>query len=335
MSAKRLLDQSAAQNAPALRVDQLRHVYPVPRKARRSGVDAMAAIDGVSFEIRPGEIFGVLGPNGGGKTTLFRIICTLLRPTEGRLAVFGHDVAEEAAQVRARLGVVFQSPSLDLKLTARENLRHQGNLYGLGGSDLEQRIDRWLVHFGLGDRCDELAERFSGGLRRRLDVAKALLHQPQLLLLDEPATALDVAARRDLWRQLVRLRDEYQVTVALTTHLMEIADRCDRLAILSAGRLVALESPAQLKARIGGDVVTVKPAEDPQAICRLIKQRFGPWPDATEPQVVDGAIRLEKPDGSRFLAELSVALGDQIESITVGRPTLEDVFLHLTGSKLD
>ncbi len=292
-----------------------------------------------------GEVFGILGPNGGGKSTLFRILSTMLRPSvgEGRSAgsanVMGYDAVAEPGLVRRQLGVVFQSPSLDGKLTAVENLRHQGRLYGLGGFELSKRIDHWLEYFGLSDRQDEFVERFSGGMRRRLEVAKALLHEPTLLLMDEPATGLDPAARRDLWQKLFELRDQKGMTIALTTHLMDEADRCDRLAIICEGKLVAVDTPGNLKARIGGDVVTVEPevAENGSGAERLaseITEKFGPWDEGASPAVVDGRVRFEKADGARVVAEVAAAYPGKIRSLTVGRPTIEDVFLRLTGAAL-
>ncbi len=336
----------------AISVEGLTHAYPQARpgwlyrhRGNASGptpqpaapTPRRSALDDVTFRIEPGEIFGILGPNGGGKTTLFRILCTLLQPTCGSVRVFGLDVLAHPRQVRELLGVVFQMPSLDVKLTADENLTHQGHLYGLSGADLARRVQQQLQAFGLDQRQHEPVERFSGGMRRRVELAKALMHEPKLLLLDEPSTGLDPGARRDLWASLERLRHNLGVTVALTTHLMEEADRCDRLAILSEGRLVAIDTPARLKSRIGGDVITIDPCgDDPAAedLRRQIEQRFGPWSAGTTPIILDGKIRLEKHDGAAFVAALASAFPGRLDSITVGRPTLEDVFTQLTGHKL-
>ncbi len=332
----------------AIRVENLSHKYPAPRRSRR-GNDQPArrtlALDGVTFQVKPGEIFGILGPNGGGKTTLFRILSTMLRPSAGEDAnagaanIMAHDVLAEPALVRQQLGVVFQSPSLDGKLTALENLRHQGRLYGLGGGELSRRIDQWIGYFGLADRQGEFVERFSGGMRRRLEVAKALLHEPKLLLMDEPATGLDPAARRDLWQKLMQLRDDKGMTIALTTHLMDEAERCDRLAIIAEGKLIAVDTPTNLKARIGGDVITLEPeaeqnGNDADQLAQAISEKFGPWDEGASPTVADGKVRFEKPDGARVVAEIAAAFPGQIRSLTVGRPTIEDVFLHLTGASL-
>lgn len=322
-----------AADTSAIEVAHLSHTYP--------GAQARVALDDVSFTVQPGEIFGILGPNGGGKTTLFRILATLLTPRSPDRAptarIFGHDVTQDPASVRQMLGVVFQQPSLDGKLTARENLAHQGRLHGLGGKDLHARIDHWLTRFGLTDRADEYTERFSGGMRRRVELAKAMLHEPRLLLMDEPATGLDPGARHELWQQLARLRSEQGITVALTTHLMEEADRCDRLAILSRGRLVAMDTPARLKAQVGGDVVTIElaPSSTSDAadeLAQRIAEQFGPWDERTRPQVVDGHVRFEKPDATAMVTPLANLAPEAIRRITVGQPTLEDVFLDLTGA---
>ncbi len=328
---------------PAVHIEQLRHTYPAARPSRRRKGPATQpsanqpqrpALDGVSFDIRPGEIFGILGPNGGGKTTLFRILATLMQPDSGRVSIFGDDVLTQPARVRTHLGVVFQNPSVDGKLTAAENLRHQGNLYGLKGADLDQRIDNWLQRVNLADRRDDFVEHFSGGMRRRVELAKAMLHEPRLLLLDEPDTGLDPGARADLWQQLQKLRSERQMTIVLTTHLMEQADRCDRLAILNAGKLVALDTPANLKATIGGDVITLHPHDNPQELCHAVAQLLAPWPDGSEPRVIDNTVRFEKPHAADVIPQLTKTLGRDIQSITLGQPTLEDVFLHLTGHRL-
>lgn len=333
---------------PAIDVDHLSHRYATrkqPRRRRQGGQGESAdtgpnrpALEDVTFSVQPGQIFGILGPNGGGKTTLFRILSTMLRPvagsqSQGHARVFGYDVMQQPGRVRQQLGVVFQMPSLDGKLTAYENLMHQGHLYGLKGDDLKRRIDHWLDRFNLLDRKHSFVGQFSGGMRRRVEVAKALLHQPRLLMMDEPATGLDPGARRELWQDLQALRQQQGVTIAVTTHLMDEAERCDRLAILSQGRLAAVDTPANLKARIGGDIITVTPGEsDADDFAAAIRDAFGPWDDGTEPKVVDGNIRFEKPQGAKVIADLASRFPNRAKSLMVGQPTLEDVFLHLTGS---
>jgi ABC-2 type transport system ATP-binding protein len=297
------------------------------RDLRRSYGERQA-LAGVSFDVRDGEIFGLLGPNGGGKTTLLRILATLLPPSSGSAAVFGLDVSGDAGAVRRRIGVVFQSKHVDGKLTAAENLRHHGHLYGLRGRELKERIERSLTRFGLTDRQSDLVETLSGGLRRRLELAKGLLHQPGLLLLDEPSTGLDPGARRDLWDHLMRLRGEAanrSLTVIVSTHLLDEAERCDRLVILNQGQIVAAGSPDALKGEIGAEVILVE-TSDPQRILPLLKQRF-----AVEASIVGGKIRFEHPRGHEFILQLVEAFPGEIQSATVSKPTLEDVFLHRTG----
>jgi ABC-2 type transport system ATP-binding protein len=284
----------------------------------------------VSFAVEPGEVFGFLGPNGGGKSTLFRILATLVRPDAGSLRVFGADLATRAREIRRGLGVVFQNPSLDLQLTVRENLVHQGHLYGLGGRDLAVRIAAGLERFGLAERAGQRARELSGGLRRRAEIAKALLHTPRLLLLDEPSTGLDPGARRDLWDTLAALRGE-GVTVLLTTHFMEEGDRCGRLALLSRGTIVAEGTPQALKGEIGGDVITLTGLEiDPATLAGELAA-LHPGLDF---QVRDGAVRLEHAGGHELAARLAGSLPGRIGAVTVARPTLEDVFLRRTGHRL-
>ncbi len=303
---------------PVAAVDTASLTHRYPGSAR----DALSR---VSLRVEAGEIFGVLGPNGGGKTTLFRILATMLPPAgPGSAAVFGHDVARAPARVRARLGVVFQNPSLDGQLTARENLLHQGRLYGLSGRDLRGRVAETLERFDLADRANDYARTFSGGMRRRLEIGKAMLHDPDLLLLDEPSTGLDPGARHDLWRHLERLRATRGVTVLLTTHLMDEADRCDRVAILAAGERVAVGAPAELKATLGGEVITITPRAGVAAAD--LAARLGEW----TPKVTGTVVRIETPDADA-LTRIRAAAGGDAHAIRIGRPTLEDVFLHLTG----
>jgi ABC-2 type transport system ATP-binding protein len=287
------------------------------------------ALRAVSFSVRRGEVFGLLGPNGGGKSTLFRILSTLQAPTEGQARIFGHDVVREAAAVRRRLGVVFQHPSLDAKLTVAENLQNFGALYGWSGASLRARADELLERFRLTDRRDELVERLSGGLARRAELAKGLLPKPELVLLDEPSTGLDPGARRDLIEHLLTLRSSDGVTVLLTTHYLEEAERCDRVAVIDRGQVIAIDTPEALKARVGGDVVTIRGA-DPQHLGERIRERFG-----VTPMYVDGTVRLEHARGHELVHSLVDAFADEVSSVTFGRPTLEDVFVRLTGHGLE
>jgi ABC-2 type transport system ATP-binding protein len=283
------------------------------------------ALAGVSFSIARGEIFGFLGPNGGGKTTLFKLLSTLAPIQSGSARLFGHDLAGETAAVRRRLGVVFQHPSLDGKLTVGENLAAHGHLYGISGAQLRERSSSMLEQLGLSARERDRVETLSGGLQRRVELAKALLHQPALLLLDEPSTGLDPTARREFWNYLEHLRDNENATVVLTTHYMEEAERCDRIGIMHQGKLVAIAPPGELKSEVGGDVIVIR-TEAPEALQRKILARF-----KLKSQLVDGAIRIEKLRAHELVRDLIDAFGEEIESVSFGKPTLEDVFVHLTG----
>lgn len=285
------------------------------------------AVDRLSLSVRPQEIFVFLGPNGSGKTTLFRVLSTLIPLQSGRITMLGHDLASEAKAVRARLGVVFQAPSLDKKLTVAENLHHQGVLYGLGGSTLRERTAEMLAALGLAERSRDRAETLSGGMRRRVELAKGLLHRPRLLLLDEPSTGLDPAARSDLWKYLQLIRDRDGVTIVLTTHLLEEAERADRIAIMHHGKLAALDTPAALQAAVGGDSITIR-TDSPAQLVEAIRAKF-----ACEAAEVDGLVRLEQPEGHQWIARLVDAFPREIQSITLGKPTLEDVFIDHTGHR--
>ena len=309
--------QETSQAAAVISVQNLVHRY-----------ENRTALNGVSFNVRPAELFGLLGPNGSGKTTLFRILSTLMIPTSGRAIVMGCDAAQDAASLRRQIGVVFQAQSVDPKLTAYENLWHQGHLYGLRGAGLKQRVSEILARVGLADRAKERVETFSGGMQRRIELAKGLLHHPGVLLLDEPTTGLDPGARRDLWQYLQILRDEERVSVLVTTHLMEEAERCDRLAILNEGNLVALGTPAELKSEIGGDVILLDAANDAGLLADHIRSRF-----RVETTVLGNQVRIERESGHRFVPDLVEAFPGEIQAISVSKPALEDVFIHRTGHK--
>jgi len=303
--------------APAISVQNLVHRY-----------EERTALNGVSFDVRPAELFGLLGPNGSGKTTLFRILSTLMVPSAGRATIMGCDVAQEPARVRRQIGVVFQAQSVDAKLTAYENLWHQGHLYGMRGSSLQNRIEEILSRVGLADRAGEKVESFSGGMQRRIELAKGLLHHPGVLLLDEPTTGLDPGARRDLWQYLQMLRDEEHVSVLVTTHLMEEAERCDRLAILSEGNIVALGTPEELKSEIGGDVILLHAAHDAEALAEHIRTRFH-----VVATVLENQVRIEREGAHRFVTEVVEAFPGEVEALSVSKPALEDVFIRRTGHK--
>jgi ABC-2 type transport system ATP-binding protein len=308
------LDKSVAS---VISVENLVHRY-----------EHRTALNGITFDVRPAELFGLLGPNGSGKTTLFRILSTLMIPSAGRAVVMGCDAAQDPAILRRQIGVVFQAQSVDLKLTAYENLWHQGHLYGLSGSALKRRIEEILARVGLADRAQERVETFSGGMQRRIELGKGLLHHPGVLLLDEPTTGLDPGARRDLWQYLQILRDEEHVSVLVTTHLMEEAERCDRLAILNEGNLVALGTPAELKSEIGGDIIMLDAAHDAALLADHIRSRF-----RVEAVVLGNQVRIEREGGHRFVPDVVEAFPGEIQAISVSKPALEDVFIHRTGHK--
>ena len=299
----------------AVSVQQVEHRYGERR-----------ALAGVSFDVAAGEIFGLLGPNGGGKTTLFRLLSTSLPLQSGSITVFDLDVARQSHTVRQRIGVTFQSPSLDRKLTVQENLQHQGHLYGLRGDNLRARMDRLLEQLGLTDRRGDIAGTLSGGLQRRVEIAKGMLHDPQVLLLDEPSTGLDPGARHDLWRYLGQLRDA-GVTVLVTTHLMEEAEKCDRLGILDRGNLVALGTPLELRSSIGGDCVTLA-SPQPEQLEAIISERF-----RVPVQRIGETLRIEHAQGHELLRDIVATAGELVTTCTLGKPTLEDVFIQRTGHR--
>jgi ABC-2 type transport system ATP-binding protein len=282
------------------------------------------ALSDVSLSVNAGEIFGFLGPNGSGKTTLFRILSTLIPPQSGTVRMMGLDIVRDREAIREKTGVVFQSPSLDKQLSAYENLMHHGHLYHLQGADLRSRIDAALSAVNLSDRANERVERFSGGMRRRVELAKSMLNRPTVLLLDEPSTGLDPSARIDLWAHLTKLQSQ-GVTILLTTHLMDEADRCSRLAILDRGKLVACDTPAAMKDSIGGDVITLQ-TESPESAQSTLREKL-----SVNPELMDGTLRIERRNGHELVPQLIEALPGMVKSVSVGKPTLEDVFIRLTG----
>ena len=288
------------------------------------------ALGGVSLEVPAGAIFGLLGPNGGGKTTLMRLLATLLPLQSGRLAVDGFSVADDPDAVRARLGITFQSPSLDPKLTVWENVQCQGALYGLSGRTLRDRGESLLSRLGVLDRRGDLCETLSGGLKRRVEIAKGLLHAPPVLLLDEPSTGLDPGARHDLWAFLSELAAADGVTVFVSTHLMEEAERCDRLGLLSRGELIAEGTPDALRSSVGGDCITIQttPEAEPDALASRLSERFG-----LEAARIGRTLRIEREAGHELVRDLVAEHGGSIASVALGKPTLEDVFLQRTGHR--
>ena len=304
--------------SPALLVTGLTHRY-----------GARVALDDVSLSVAPGAFVALLGPNGGGKSTLFRICATLQRPVKGSVHVFGADVRTEAAAVRRRLGVVFQSPALDQRLTVRENLLHHGRLYGQRGAPLRAGIDEALARVGLTDRAGEMVFRLSGGLRRRAEIAKVLMTRPALLLLDEPTTGLDPGARRDLWRDLASIRASDGTTIVLTTHLLDEAAAADHVFIRDLGRIVVDGAPEVLTRMVGGDVIRLQ-TPVPADLAERITARF-----QAEATVVDDEVRVEHEQAHTFVAALVDAFPGEIRSVHFGRPTLEDVFVRFTGRRFE
>jgi ABC-2 type transport system ATP-binding protein len=299
---------------PIVEIEHLSHSY-----------GKRAALVDVSLRVGRGEIFGFLGPNGSGKTTLFRILCTLIPSPPGTVRFFGKDLSSHRDEMRRQLGVVFQSPSLDKQLTAEENLRQQGHLYGMRGKELSARIERLLERVNLLDRRHERVERFSGGMRRRVELAKGMLNQPKILLLDEPSTGLDPAARIDLWKYLTEIQQNEGVTILLTTHLMDEADRCSRLAIMDRGKVAACDTPMAMKEQIGGDVISLSTIQGDR-VAQIIREKF-----QIQPETLDGVVRLERQRGHEFVPQLIEALPGMIDSVSLGKPTLQDVFIHVTG----
>lgn len=287
------------------------------------------ALNDVSFSVESGQTFGLLGPNGSGKTTLFKLLSTLMPLQSGKAIIGGASVSDDPDAVRRKIGVTFQTPSLDGKLSVRENLTYQGHLYGLFGQQLKERCQQVMEQLDISDRAKDTAEKLSGGLKRRVEIAKSLLHSPEILLLDEPSTGLDPGARHDLWQMLRKLQSESGVTILVTTHLMDEAEKCSRLVILDQGQLIVQGTPDELQSTVGGDSLTIQ-ADDPEQLSNRIKEQFH-----LEPQLMGDVVRIERENGHELVAEIASAFPGQFRSLTLGKPTLEDVFIKLTGRRLD
>jgi ABC-2 type transport system ATP-binding protein len=283
------------------------------------------AVDGVSFAVEPGELFGFLGPNGAGKTTTISILCTLLRPTAGAARVAGFDVITQQSAVRSSIGLVFQELTLDDYLTGMENLRFHAVLYGCPNAEVRERAAPLLDMVGLTDRADQQVRTYSGGMKRRLEIARGLLHAPRVLFLDEPTIGLDPQTRVHIWDYVDQLRERESTTMFLTTHYMDEAERCDRIAIIDGGRIVAIDTPAALKASIGSDTVTIATADDATA-CAELKAGLD-----VECEVTDEGVRLRVPDGEGFVPRIFEHLPVGVRSVNVRRPSLDDVFINYTG----
>src|SRR5215213_8546645 len=294
----------------------------------RKAFGDVEAVRGVSFNVEPGEVFGFLGPNGAGKTTTINMLCTLAKPTGGHARVAGHDVVKERDDVRRNIGLVFQDPTLDGYLTAAQNLKLHAELYGVDSALIPARMQQMLEMVGLWDRRDATVMTFSGGMRRRLEIARGLMHSPRVLFLDEPTIGLDPQTRSSIWSYIRQLRETEEITIFMTTHYMDEAEYCDRIAIMDQGEIVALDSPEALKATVGADRVRIETEDDDAAIAAL-RERFD-----VEATMSEGAVTFFVPSGEEFVPRLFAELGMPIRSVSVSRPTLDDVFMNYTGSTI-
>ncbi|HUA44347.1 MAG TPA: ATP-binding cassette domain-containing protein [Solirubrobacteraceae bacterium] len=290
--------------------------------------DEVEAVKGVEFEVATGEVFGFLGPNGAGKTTTINMLCTLVKPTAGSASVAGHDVVTERDDVRRNIGLVFQDPTLDNYLTAEQNLRLHAELYGLQRDLVAPRMRQVLEMVGLWDRKDSPTGTYSGGMRRRLEIARGMLHSPRVLFLDEPTIGLDPQTRRSIWSYIAELKEREEITIFMTTHYMDEAEWCDRIAIMDHGEIVALDAPDRLKAGVGTDRVTIHTADDQAAIAAL-KDRFD-----IDAVMSEGHVTFGVPGGEEFVPRLFAELDVVIEGVSVSRPTLDDVFMSFTGTTI-
>jgi ABC-2 type transport system ATP-binding protein len=290
---------------------------------RRYGLHT--AVDNLSFNVRKGELFGFLGPNGAGKSTTIKMLCTLLQPTEGTAFVNGWDIRDEPARVRESIGIVFQDYSLDDRITAEENLRFHCMIYHVPRGERAARISRVLEMVNLTDRAGDKVRQFSGGMKRRLEIARGLLHHPAVLFLDEPTVGLDPQTRENIWAHVHELRQREGITVFMTTHYMEEADQCDRILIMDHARMIALDSPASLKAGMGGDVVRLRTADDDAAVAWIAKV------DGLQPVTEEGGVRVEVVAADEYVPSLLTRLPVSVRSIEIAKPTLNDIFLRLTG----
>jgi ABC-2 type transport system ATP-binding protein len=289
---------------------------------------AVEAVQGVDFSVAPGEVFGFLGPNGAGKTTTINMLCTLAKPTSGSARVAGHDVVRERDDVRRHIGLVFQDPTLDGYLTAAQNLKLHAELYGVESALVGERMRQVLGMVGLWERKDSPVMTFSGGMKRRLEIARGLMHSPRVLFLDEPTIGLDPQTRRSIWQYIRELKEREEITIFMTTHYMDEAEFCDRIAIMDQGQIVALDTPAALKAEVGADRVRIETEDDEAAIAALAES-FG-----LEGTVSEGAVVFYVNDGAEFVPRLFSELGVPITSVNVSRPTLDDVFMSFTGTTI-
>jgi ABC-2 type transport system ATP-binding protein len=294
----------------------------------RKSFGDVEAVRGVSFEVAAGEVFGFLGPNGAGKTTTINMLCTLAKPTAGSALVAGHDVVRERDDVRRHIGLVFQDPTLDGYLTAEQNLRLHAELYGVDSALVPDRMRQVLEMVGLWERRDATVMTFSGGMRRRLEIARGFLHSPRVLFLDEPTIGLDPQTRSSIWSYIALLQEREEITIFMTTHYMDEAEFCDRIAIMDQGQIVVLDTPEALKAQVGADRVRIQTEDDDAAIAALA-DHFG-----LEATMSEGAVTFFVPSGEEFVPRLFAELGVAIRSVSVSRPTLDDVFMSHTGTTI-
>ncbi|MFI7632566.1 ATP-binding cassette domain-containing protein [Nonomuraea sp. NPDC049400] len=294
----------------------------------RKAYGKVEAVKGVDFEVRPGEVFGFLGPNGAGKTTTISMLCTLVNPTGGSATVAGHDVVRDRDEVRRNIGLVFQDPTLDSYLSAEQNLRFHAELYGVPKGMVGDRIRQVMEMVALWDRKDAKVMTFSGGMKRRLEIARGLLHSPRVLFLDEPTVGLDPQTRSAIWGYINQLRLLEDITIFMTTHYMDEAEYCDRIAIIDHGEIVVIDSPEALKASVGKDRVQIQTADDTKAI-KALRERFG-----LEAAVREGSVTFAVASGEEFVPRLFAELGMPIKSVSVSRPSLDDVFMSYTGSTI-
>jgi ABC-2 type transport system ATP-binding protein len=290
--------------------------------------DDLEAVRGIDFEVHGGEIFGFLGPNGAGKSTTINMLCTLVKPSEGTALVAGHDVVSERDEVRRNIGLVFQDTTLDGYLTAEQNLRLHAELYGVPREVVGERMRQVTEMVGLWDRRDSLVNTFSGGMKRRLEIARGLLHSPRVLFLDEPTVGLDPQTRSSIWRYVRELKAREEITIFLTTHYMDEAEYCDRIAIMDQGRIIVLDTPEALKANVGKDRVQLQ-TDDEDATIAALAERFD-----IEATVAEGAVTFGVPQGELFVPRLFAELGLPIRSVSVARPSLDDVFMAYTGTTI-
>lgn len=293
----------------------------------------LVAVDNISIKIKYGEIFGLLGPNGAGKTTLTHMLCTILCPTSGTARVAGHDICSEPDEVRSSIGIVFQEPSLDNNLTGRENLDFHGRMYGMTSEQRKARIEEVLSIAGLSNRADSLVKTYSGGMKRRLEIARGLMHRPKILFLDEPTLGLDAQTRRVVWEQIEKLNKTEKITVVLTTHYIEEADYlCDRVGIIDMGRIVALDTPQALKDKLEGDVVYLK-VDDVKKFLRIFQKS----PLVKGVKVTGDSLQLQVGNGSKTIPRIIETVrrnGGQVQEVSLKRPSLEDVFINYTGKAI-